>query len=340
MKPASGIRSSNYCLFAVSCPPELLDMSKWIFGLPSRLWQSLSDVLLMLSGDIESNPGPMAKAEAEAFALVLERLKKLDEAYASILETTRKLEEGRVTLLEELDCSKEREAAAENVIKLLTERVAALETRATDEGEAKTAKEKEAASLSEVNRLNERIATLETSIANQRSDEVGTPGHALDSVSQQLSLITSRCDDAENRLRRSNLLFFGLEDDPDEDWAASEQKIIQFCSNKLDITATSTQFERVHRLGKYGDNKRRPIIAKFTSFKDKVHILSCARKLKGTCFSIGEDFSLTTRRIRKKLYAFAKAQNKPFWLSFDKLHMGARTFVYDTSTDSVVPSSR
>ncbi|KAH7971280.1 hypothetical protein HPB49_020909 [Dermacentor silvarum] len=64
-------------------------------------------------------------------------VQKFDEAYACVLETTRKLEEGRDTLLRELNCSIEREAAAENAIKHLTERVAALERRKTEEGKLK-----------------------------------------------------------------------------------------------------------------------------------------------------------------------------------------------------------
>lgn len=116
------------------------------------------------------------------------------------------------------------------------------------------------------------------------------------------------------------MLFFGFEDDEKEDWAASEQKIIAFCSEKLKISASSTKFERVHRLGKFTAEKNRPIIAKFTSFKDKNNVLGAAHKLKGTDISIGEDFSFSTRLARRKLISFARELDKPFKLTIDKLH--------------------
>lgn len=136
------------------------------------------------------------------------------------------------------------------------------------------------------------------------------------------------------------MLFFGLDDDPEEDWAKSEEKIINLCSNKLELRKTSTHFERVHRLGKYTQGKNRPIIAKFAFFKDKQEVLSSARKLKGTGLSISEDFSFTTRQIRKKLYDFAKAQNTRFYLAVDTLHMDKKTYVVDSITNKVVLSTR
>lgn len=136
------------------------------------------------------------------------------------------------------------------------------------------------------------------------------------------------------------MLFFGLNDDPEEDWAKSEEKIINLCSNKLNLSKNSTHFERVHRLGKFIEGKNRPIIAKFAFFKDKQEILSSARKLKGTGISISEDFSFATRQIRKKLYDFAKAQKTKFYLAVDTLRIDKKTYVVDSVTNEVVLSTR
>lgn len=155
-----------------------------------------------------------------------------------------------------------------------------------------------------------------------------------------MAAISSRCDDAENRQRRSNLLFFGIEDKKEEEWAAAEQKVIAFCSEKLELTTTSSQFERVHRLGKFTEGKNRPIIAKLTFYKDKEQILSCARKLKGTTYSIGEDFSPATRQARRKLVTFAKSQNKAFKISVDRLHINKQVYIYDVASDDVVLTNR
>ncbi|KAH9359781.1 hypothetical protein HPB48_020974 [Haemaphysalis longicornis] len=79
-------------------------------------------------------------------------------------------------------------------------------------------------------------------------------------------------------MRRSNLLVFGIEYDVNEDWEASEKKLIEFCEENLQITLTSQQFERVHRLGRFSPDKRRPILAKFTLFKDKQIVQASTKK--------------------------------------------------------------
>lgn len=102
--------------------------------------------------------------------------------------------------------------------------------------------------------LNAKIVALEATLALQNNTE-GPTGNALLEVSDHLTEITSRCDDAENRQRRSNLLFFGIEDSKREEWVEAEDKVINFCSERLKIT-TSSQFQRVHRLGKFIDEKK------------------------------------------------------------------------------------
>ncbi|XP_075740056.1 uncharacterized protein LOC142786315 [Rhipicephalus microplus] len=223
-------------------------------------------MLLMLSGDIESNPGPMSKIESEAFAAAMLTIQKLEEGHAAL-----------------------------------------------------------SAQLSET--IEKLTLALESSVASRSATGTGTPNNSLHQISDHLTEITSRCNDTENRQRRSNLLFFGIEDDPKEGWAASEKRIIEFCSEKFNISLTGAQFERVHRLGKFRDSKQRPIIAKLTFFKDKQQILASAPKLKGSKYSIGEDFSLATRQARKSLIEFAKTQRKPFKLSVDRLRMDGKTYI-------------
>ena len=59
--------------------------------------------------------------------------------------------------------------------------------------------------------------------------------------------------------------------------------------------------ERAHRVG--GEKKRgeeRQIVVQFNSYKNELDILRNGKKLKGTNFSIFEDFSKGTPSIRKK----------------------------------------
>ncbi|XP_049524965.1 uncharacterized protein LOC125946298 [Dermacentor silvarum] len=287
LQGASCLKTNNYYLVAVSCPHDLCEKLRCL----SSACRSLIRLSLLLSGDVEENPGP----EHDTITSTLE----------SVLETMRRLEVGQAAILNELKCVKEKQEATESKLSLLSG----------------------------------RVETLEATVASINPVGCAAPSTQLREICDRLRSVTLRCDDTENRLRRNNLLFFGISDSPGEDWAASEQKVINFCSEHLGVTAVSSQFERVHRLGRFHSEKCRPLIAKYSSFKDKQGILSAAHKLKGTTFSIREDFSPATRQARRKLIEFARTNKKPFKLSLDKMRMDSKTYMFDNVTDGVVLST-
>ncbi|KAH9370782.1 hypothetical protein HPB48_014722 [Haemaphysalis longicornis] len=167
--------------------------------------------------------------------------------------------------------------------------------------ELKSIPEKQDVADQQIKQLMERVTILETDKTAVDFIVVDSvPNEELRNITDRLQSITIRCDDAENRQRWDNLLFLGIDDEDKDGWETSEQKIITFCSEKLSISLTNDHFERVHRLGKYHTHKQRPIIAKMSSFKGKQKVVSTAHKLKGTGFSIGEDFSPSTRYSTQK----------------------------------------
>ena len=58
--------------------------------------------------------------------------------------------------------------------------------------------------------------------------------------------------------------------------------------------------ERSHRVGEKKRGQERQIVVQFNSYKDKLDVLRNCKKLKGTSFSIFEDFSKETASIRKE----------------------------------------
>ena len=69
------------------------------------------------------------------------------------------------------------------------------------------------------------------------------------------------------------------------------------------------EFDRVHRLGRYkrGQTYPRPIVAKFTYYKDKEFVRHAAPKtLIGTNISVNEQFPSEIEQRRKVLYPVAK----------------------------------
>lgn len=142
-------------------------------------------------------------------------------------------------------------------------------------------------------------------------------------------------DDLDNRSRRNNLIFFGIEDNQNETWAESESRILSFCSKQLQAPIASEATERAHRLGRYTEAKNRPLIVKFLSLKDKQRLLTVAARLKGSQFAISEDYLNKVRLQRPKLTQFARQRGENFKLNFNKLKMNGKLFMYDSETDAV-----
>ncbi|XP_075747190.1 uncharacterized protein LOC142804298 [Rhipicephalus microplus] len=148
--------------------------------------------------------------------------------------------------------------------------------------------------------------------------------------------LESRVDDSENRSRRNNFIFYGIPDTTKtETYSDSEEIIICHCSDTLQLTIPPSEIERAHRLGRFSENRIRPIIVKFQSFKTKELILSNSRKFKDTGFSAGEDFSPAVRHARKQLIDFARTKSTAFTVRFKTLFLGTKCYVFDETSQSV-----
>ncbi|XP_042148675.1 uncharacterized protein LOC121837193 [Ixodes scapularis] len=186
--------------------------------------------------------------------------------------------------------------------------------------------------------LEERVNNLTTELDLLKQKEIGnvTPTEPqLTTALNELSQLKTRCDDAEGRSRRNNLLFFGVTDTDRETWAQSEGLVTGLCSSNLGVNIESSKIERAHPLGAFNPQKCRPIIVKFSSFKDKEGILSSAFKLKGTRVAISEDFPISVRLARRHLLDFAKPKGTTYKLRHDKLFLDNKCYVYDAALGAV-----
>lgn len=144
-------------------------------------------------------------------------------------------------------------------------------------------------------------------------------------------------DDSEDRQRRCNLVFYGFEDARDETWAQSEKRVMGLCLANREISVQPRDIERAHRIGRFQPSKNRPIIVRFCHFKDRELVLSNAKKLKDTNYSISEDVSPNTRKARKHLIEFGKASRKAYKLRYNKLTIDGTIYVFDRSSEKVIP---
>ena len=117
--------------------------------------------------------------------------------------------------------------------------------------------------------------------------------------------LCERLRDLEDRSRRDNLRIDGIAEVENEMW---KQILHNLFKEKLELENISV--ERAHRVGNKGNNNKRTIVLKLASFKDKLKIISEARKLKGTNISINEDYSKETLEIRKEKWKEVKELRK------------------------------
>ena len=120
--------------------------------------------------------------------------------------------------------------------------------------------------------------------------------------------LCERLRDLEDRSRRDNLRIDGIAELENETWEQTEEILHNLFKEKLELENISV--ERAHRVGNKGKNKKRTIVLKLASFKDKLKIISEARKLKGTNISINEDYSKETLEIRKEKWKEVKQLRK------------------------------
>lgn len=177
----------------------------------------------------------------------------------------------------------------------------------------------------------ENLAVLDSKITNCM-DQVS-------SLQKEIVALELKLDDLENRSRRSNLIFYGIEEDKNENNETLQQTINEkILKDVLQIGPIT--IERIHRLGRASDKKNRPVILKLLDSRDKAKVFKNCYKLKGTDISISEDFSPRVRDIRKKLWNSARANKDAgdkVTLSYDKLIINKETYIWNDEKNDKVP---
>ena len=120
--------------------------------------------------------------------------------------------------------------------------------------------------------------------------------------------LCERLRDLEDRSRRDIPRIDGIAEVENETWEQTEEILQNLFKEKLQLENISV--ERAHRVGNKEKNNKRTIVLKLASFKDKLKIISEARKLKGTNISINEDYSKETLEIRKEKWKKVKELRK------------------------------
>ncbi|KAL3978910.1 hypothetical protein ACER0C_017460 [Sarotherodon galilaeus] len=118
----------------------------------------------------------------------------------------------------------------------------------------------------------------------------------LESIDKRLSSFDARLSLVEILHREFKCLRESLE--------FSQQQVETLAAENATLRESNIVFDRVHRLGpiRAAAGRPRPIVAKFGHFKQKEHVKSRGRELKGTDFSVNDQFPKEILERRRVLF--------------------------------------
>lgn len=132
----------------------------------------------------------------------------------------------------------------------------------------------------------------------------------VDQTDEKIKDVKMKTVDLEDRSRRCNLVFFNF---PEQSRFATEdcEETVENLLISLGIFSPDVEIwiDRAHRLGRRRpehDTKPRPIIVKFSYYKQKEKILQCGAKFRNTHINMSEDFSKETLLVHNQLRKLGK----------------------------------
>ncbi|KAL3993510.1 polymeric immunoglobulin receptor [Sarotherodon galilaeus] len=110
--------------------------------------------------------------------------------------------------------------------------------------------------------------------------------------------------DLQARGMRDNFVFSGIPEAVGEDADTTVKSFIKTHLKLPEDTVKNIVFDRVHRIGpmRAATGRPRPIVAKFGHFKQKEQVKSRGRELKGTDFSVNDQFPKEILERRRVLF--------------------------------------
>ena len=169
-----------------------------------------------------------------------------------------------------------------------------------------------------IGNLNKEIGELKNTCSFLTEETTVLKGHikthdiSIKSNSKKNDELKTKSIDLEDRSRRNNLVFFNIPENNDqgngfEDCEGMILKILE--DKKYFDSSYNLQINRAHRLGRKNANtnaRPRPIIVRFTYFKDKQFIIQNGRRFKDSIVNVSEDYSKATIFEHSELRKHAK----------------------------------
>lgn len=132
-------------------------------------------------------------------------------------------------------------------------------------------------------------------LANMKMNEALTD--QIKSSKQEVKNMEERLNYQEDYSRRNNIRISGMaESGSGETWEQTAVKVTSLLADKLQLPGV--ELERAHRVGQRRDDKPRPVVARFTRYRDRETAMRSARKLRGTNIYFNDDLCAASQSIK------------------------------------------
>ncbi|KAK3107697.1 hypothetical protein FSP39_020206 [Pinctada imbricata] len=153
-------------------------------------------------------------------------------------------------------------------------------------------------------------------------------------MKDEINTLRDKVTDLQCRSMKQNLIFHGIANE--SRFENTEEKLRNFLYYELGIE-DHIEFGNVHRFGRHERGKDRPIVARFLYQSDLLYVKQNAYKLRGSCYSVREQFPQAVEDRRKILYPIMKRHKEAgdtVKLVRDRLYINNRPYVEPRLSDS------
>lgn len=170
-------------------------------------------------------------------------------------------------------------------------------------------------------KLNEKLLNLKTELAEVKSVVLDQKVKIKNLEKQNLQL--------EILAKKKNIIMFNVPESDNENTVESATKLID---STIEEPVSTSDIDSAFRLGKQGNNKRRPILVKFMSERTRAKVLKNVKNFVKNKISVYEDLPKCISDLRKKVSPLVKKlqkDGKKVYYNMDTFKVNGVEWSYD-----------
>eukprot|EP00745_Piridium_sociabile_P010451 TRINITY_DN17335_c0_g1_i1.p1 TRINITY_DN17335_c0_g1~~TRINITY_DN17335_c0_g1_i1.p1 ORF type:complete len:549 (-),score=105.31 TRINITY_DN17335_c0_g1_i1:225-1871(-) len=273
----------------------------------AHVWLALKR--LLMSGDVELNPGPVEKEQVQE-GNETNLSDKINQILNAIVEQNKKQEEQARKVTDDLNDIK-------GVVKRVDERCEEISQRCNS-----LEKENQRLTTTVLGLVDGLSAvSIDVSATKQETGQLSTTVHHMQ---EQINSMCEDIDRLESFSRRDNLRMFGIPESDREDYTKCASAVINVLNEAGGgRTWTEDDVVRAHRVGQARHGGPKPVIAKFRNWNDKMFVIR-DRQFRGSLDNIGVRVANDLTRQQAAIVARAKRDGQAAYFVRGRMVIGPR----------------